>query len=176
MDSCSNYDYPYAQNDDSSGPRNKAHFHKVTWPHKFKTPLSVYLKRRALKVCTMQLIIQSREITQIIAMDFMNFFEASKSAQVITRQLAATAAAIMNIHTIKSMIAGVCETRATSITVIVLEINMCKTPKMLLLTGWSSVKPSRCNWTTKTKAVCNLSWKCDALQCNHHLLKPFVRK
>jgi len=94
----------------------------------------------------MQLIIQSREITQIIAMDFMNFFEASKSALVITGQLTATTTAIMNIHTIKLMVAAVRETRATSITDIVLEINnMYNTPKMLLLTGWFTTTPNRYN-------------------------------
>lgn len=92
----------------------------------------------------MQLIIQSREMTQIIAMDFMNFFEASKSALVITGQLTAITTAIRNIHTIKLMIAAVRETRATSITVIVLEINMMyKTPKMLLLIGWFTITLNR---------------------------------
>lgn len=92
----------------------------------------------------MQLIIQSREITQIIDMDFMNFFEASKSALVITGQLTPITTAIRNIHTIKLMIAAVRETRATSITVIVLEINMMyKTPKMLLLIGWFTITLNR---------------------------------
>lgn len=77
-------------------------------------------------------------------MDFMNFFEASKSALVITGQLTPITTAIRNIHTIKLMIAAVRETRATSITVIVLEINMMyKTPKMLLLIGWFTITLNR---------------------------------